>query len=414
MTREKRDPRREELLREMIGMYHPQSVEDIQNMLKDMFADTMENMLKAELDTELGYKKNDQREKLTTNRRNGSYSKTVQSHLGESEIQIPRDREGSYEPKLVPNGTKDVSALEEKILSLYAKGTSDRDISDVINEIYGFELSHETISNIVDRVQPRVIEWQNRRLDKVYPFVYMDALMISLKSVSDGHTDKKAGKYAVYSMIGINCDGKKDCFGFWIGANEGTHQWLSIFDELKARGVERLGFVCIDGLSGLEEAITNTFSEAIVCRCMVHLVRNSTKYIPTKRRKEFCADLKAIYGAISAGEAESALSQLNEKWQKQYPSAVKVWNDNFCYVQRLFEYPAEIRKMIYTTNTIESFNSALRKVTDRKGAFPNEAAILKILYLRTLDIAAKWTKPYPNWSVVRGKLDILFGDGWDR
>ena len=408
MKKEKRDPRGQELLREMIEIYHPQSIKEIQDMLKDMFAGTMEDMLKAELDTELGYKKNDQQPKETANRRNGIYPKTVRSSFGETELQIPRDRNGDYEPELIPKGTKDVSALEEKVLSLYAKGTSDRDISDLINEIYGFSLSHETISNIVDRVQPRVIEWQNRRLDKVYPFVYMDALMVNLKA------DKKAGKYAVYSMIGVNCDGKKDCFGFWIGENEGAYRWLSIFDELKARGVQKLGFVCIDGLSGLEDAITNTFPEAIVCRCMVHFVRGSTKYIPTKYRKEFCADLKAIYGAVSKSESENALEVLNEKWGTRYPSAVKVWNDNYRYVKLLFEYPSEIRKMIYTTNVIESFNSALRKVTDRKAAFPNEMSVMKILYLRTLDIVAKWRMPYPNWGVIRGKLDILWGDGWDE
>ena len=408
MKKEKRDPRGHELLLEMIEIYQPQSIKDIRDMLKDMFADTMEDMLKAELDAELGYGKSSQAPKTTSNRRNGSYPKTVTSNMGELKLDIPRDRNGDYEPELIPKGTSDVSALEEKVLSMYAKSMSDRDISDVINEIYGFSLSHETISHIVDRVQPRVIEWQNRRLDKVYPFVYMDALMVNMKS------DKKSGKYAVYSIIGVNCDGKKDCFGFWIGENEGTYRWLSIFDELKSRGVERLGFVCIDGLKGLEESITNTFPTAIVCRCMVHLVRGSTKYVPTKCRKEFCADLKAIYGAVSAGEAENALAVLNEKWSKPYPSAVKVWNENFIYVQRLFEYPAEIRKMIYTTNTIESFNSALRKVTDRKAAFPNEMSVLKILYLRTLDIVSKWTMPYPNWSIIRGKLDILWGVGWDR
>ncbi len=408
MKKEKRDPRGQELLREMIEIYHPQTIKDIQDMLKEMFADTMEDMLKAELDTELGYEKSSQKPKPTANRRNGSYPKIVTSNIGELSLEIPRDRNGDYEPELIPKGTNDVSALEEKVLSMYAKSMSDRDISDVINEIYGFSLSHETISHIVDRVQPRVIAWQNRRLEKVYPFVYMDALMVNMKS------DKKAGKYAVYSIIGVNSDGKKDCFGFWISENEGTYHWLSIIDELKSRGVERLGFVCIDGLKGLEEAITSTFPTAIVCRCMVHLVRNSTKYIPTKHRKEFCVDLKAMYGAVSIGEAENALSVLNEKWAKQYPSAVKVWNENFIYVQRLFEYPSEIRKMIYTTNTIESFNSALRKVTDRKAAFPNDMAVMKILYLRTQDVTAKWTMPYPNWSVIRGKLDILWGDGWDR
>lgn len=408
MKKEKRNPRGQELLREMIEMYQPQSIKDIQDMLKDMFADTMEDMLKAELDTELGYGKNSQQPKPNANRRNGSYPKTVTSNMGEIALDIPRDRNGEYEPELIPKGTSDVSALEEKVLSMYAKGTSDRDISELINEIYGFGLSHETISNIVDRVQPRVVEWQNRRLDKVYPFVYMDALMVNLKS------DKKAGKYAVYSMIGVNSDGKKDCFGFWIGENEGAYRWLSIFDELKARGVRKLGFVCIDGLTGLEEAITATFPGAIVCRCMVHLVRNSTKYIPTKYRKEFCADLKAVYSAVSENESENALSVLNDKWGARYPSAVKVWNDNCRYVRQLFEYPSDIRKMIYTTNTIESFNSALRKVTNRKAAFPSEMSVLKILYLRTLDIVAKWRMPYLNWGVVRGKLDLLWGTGWDE
>ena len=395
------------LLRQLIELYQPKSVSDIQEMLKALFAGTMEDMLKAELDSELGYKKNSQEAKTTDNRRNGSYPKTVTSSMGEIELNIPRDRKGEYEPELIPKGSHDVSELEEKVLSLYAKGTSDRDISDVVNDIYGFKLSHETISNIVDRVQPRVIEWQNRKLEKVYPFVYMDALMVNMKS------DNISGKCAVYSIIGVNCEGRKDCFGFWIGENEGTHQWLSIFDELKARGVEKLGFVCIDGLAGLEEAITNTFPNAIVCRCMVHLVRNSTKYIPTKHRKEFCADLKAIYGAVSISEAENALAVLNEKWKKQYPSAVRVWNDNFIYVQRILEYPSEIRKMIYTTNAIESFNSSLRKVTDRKAAFPNEMAVMKILYLRTRDVIKKWIMPYPNWGVIRGMLDLLWGHGWD-
>ena len=395
------------LLRQLIELYQPKSVSDIQEMLKALFAGTMEDMLKAELDSELGYKKNSQEAKTTDNRRNGSYPKTVTSSMGEIELNIPRDRKGEYEPELIPKGSHDVSELEEKVLSLYAKGTSDRDISDVVNDIYGFKLSHETISNIVDRVQPRVIEWQNRKLEKVYPFVYIDVMMVNIKS------ENKSGKYAVYSIIGVNCEGRKDCFGFWIGENEGTHQWLSIFDELKARGVEKLGFVCIDGLAGLEEAITNTFPNAIVCRCMVHLVRNSTKYIPTKHRKEFCADLKAIYGAVSISEAENALAVLNEKWKKQYPSAVRVWNDNFIYVQRIFEYPSEIRKMIYTTNAIESFNSSLRKVTDRKAAFPNEMAVMKILYLRTQDVFKKWTMPYPNWGVIRGMLDLLWGHGWD-
>ena len=255
----------------------------------------------------MGYEKHDQSPKQTTNRRNGSYPKTVRGELGETVIDIPRDRNGEYEPVAIPKGISDVSELERKVLSMYSKGTSDRDISDVINDIYGFKLSPETISNIVDRVTPMVVEWQNRKLEKVYPFVYMDCLQISVE------TERRAGKHAFYIMIAINADGRKDCLGFWMSENEGANYWLSVLDELKARGVEHLGFVCIDGLRGMEEAIKATFEDALVCRCMVHLVRNSTKYIPTKKRKEFCADLKRIYGAVSEGEAEAALAELNEK-----------------------------------------------------------------------------------------------------
>ena len=228
MKKPRLNPESHALLRQLIEMCQPKSVSDIQEMLKSLFAGTMEDMLKAELDSELGYKKNSQESKTTDNRRNGSYPKKVTSNMGEIELNIPRDRKGEYEPELIPKGSHDVSALEEKVLSLYAKGTSDRDISDVIDDIYGFKLSHETISNIVDRIQPRVVEWQNRKLEKVYPFVYMDALMVNMKS------DKKSGKYAVYSIIGVNSEGGKDCFGFWLGENEEAHRWLSIFKVEKA------------------------------------------------------------------------------------------------------------------------------------------------------------------------------------
>lgn len=406
MAKRKRNENRTRLLREMIAEYGIESIADLQTTLKDMFAETMESMLKGELDATLGYEKSSQGDKPTTNRRNGSYEKKIQSNLGESEIAIPRDRDGEFEPQLVPAGTKDVSGLEEKILSMYGKGMSDRDISDTINEIYGFTISHDTISRIVDRVQPRLTEWQSRTLESVYTFVYLDALMISVK------TDGKAMKKAVYSAIGVNSEGKKDVLGIWINETEGTHFWVSIFDELKARGVKKLLFVCIDGLSGLDEAIKNVFPTAVVQRCMVHLVRNSTKYIPVKQRKEFCADLKAMYGAVSRSTAREALESLKTKWSK-YSSAVKVWVDNFAYVEQLFDYSPEIRKMIYTTNMIEAFNSALRKVTNRKAAFPSDIAVSKILFLRILDITDRWKLPIANWAVIRGKLDLLFPN-WEK
>jgi transposase-like protein len=254
-------------------------------------------------------------------------------------------------------------------------------------------------------VQPRVAEWQSRTLDECYPFLFVDALVVPVKS--DGRSINKA----VYSMIGINPDGIKDCLGFWISDKEGAHFWLSIFDELRARGVNKLGFVSIDGLTGLEDGIRSIFPEAIVQRCMVHLVRNSIKYIPSKHYKTFCADLKAMYGAASLSSAKAALEAFMGKWSA-YPSAIKVWTTHFDQVEQLFEYPAEIRKIIYTTNTMEAFNSALRKVTNRKAAFPNDNAVFKILYLRTMDIVRKWGKPISNWAIVRGHLDIVL-PGWD-
>ena len=405
MAKRERDPKRDQLIKALLDEYQPKSFQELQDVLKEIFAPLMEDMLQGELDAHLGYQKHDQGQKPTENRRNGSFPKTVRSTMGKVELSIPRDRAGEFEPELVPNGTRDVSGVEEKVLSMYAKGMSDRDISETVAEIYGFSVSHETISRIVDRVQPRLAEWQSRPLNECYPFLFVDALMVSAKS------DGKATKKAVYSMIGISQDGIKDCLGFWISETEGAHYWLSIFDELRARGVKKLGFVSIDGLSGLEDGIKSIFPEAVVQRCMVHLVRNSLKYIPSKHYKAFCADLKAMYGAASQTSAKAALESFVGKWSA-YPSAVKVWVDNFSHVEQLFDYPAEIRKIIYTTNTIEAFNSALRKVTNRKAAFPNDSAVFKILYLRAMDIIKKWLKPISGWAVVRGQLDIVL-PGWD-
>lgn len=407
MNKKRRDPHRSALLAELIAELQPKSMLDLQEQLKELFAASMENMLKGELDGHLGYAKHSQESKPTNNRRNGSYDKTVRTNLGEVTLAIPRDREGDFEPELVPTGTKDVSGLEDKVLSMYAKGLSDRDISDTIDEIYGFKLSHETISRIVDRVQPRLNEWQSRSLKSVYAFLYVDALVVDVKS------EGKAQNKAVYSIIGIDVDGKKDVLGFWISDKEGAHFWLSIFDELKSRGVKKVHFVSIDGLKGLEESVKNAFEQAIVQRCMVHLVRNSIKYVPTKYYKAFCVDLKAMYGAVSLVASEAGLARLTEKWGENYPSAVKVWTENFRFVAQLFDYPTQVRKMIYTTNMIETFNSALRKVTNRKAAFPNDNSVFKILFLRTMDIAKKWTKPIANWALIRGKLDIVLEKGWD-
>ena len=405
MAKKEKNPERSRLVKELLAEYQPKDLFELQDVLKDIFGPLMEDMLKGELDSHLGYEKHDQAPKETENRRNGSYPKTVRTKMGEVPLSIPRDRNGEFEPSLVPNGSRDVSGIEEKVLAMYAKGMSDRDISATVDDIYGFNVSHDTISRIVDRVQPRLAEWQSRSLKECYPFLYVDALVVPIKS--DGRSVNKA----VYSIISIDPDGIKDCLGFWISDKEGAHFWLSIFDELRTRGVKKLGFVSIDGLSGLEEGIRSIFPEAIIQRCMVHLVRNSVKYVPSKHYKAFCADLKAMYGAASQSTAKLALEAFIEKWSA-YPSAVKVWVDNFNHVEQLFDYPAEIRKRIYTTNTIEGFNSALRKVTNRKAAFPNDNSVFKILFLRTMDIAKKWGKPLSGWAIVRGQLDIVI-PGWD-
>ena len=405
MAKRETSPERKRLIKELLAEYQPKDLLELQDVLKEIFGPLMEDMLQGELDAELGYEKHDQSPKETVNRRNGSYPKTVRSTMGEVTLSIPRDREGEFEPALVPKGSRDISGIEEKVMSMYAKGMSDRDITATIEDIYGFNISHETISRIIDRIQPRLNEWQSRTLASCYPFLFVDALMVPVKN------DGKSTKKAVYSILGIDQDGIKDCLGFWISENEGAHFWLSIFDELRTRGVVKIGFVSIDGLNGLEEGIQSIFPDAVVQRCIVHMVRNSLKYVPSKHYKAFCTDLRAVYGASSLKSAQSALEVFKEKWSA-YPSAIKVWTSNFSHVEQLFHYPAEIRKIIYTTNTIESFNSALRKVTDRKAAFPNDNAVFKILYLRTMDIVRKWAKPHPGWAVVRGQLDIVM-PGWD-
>jgi len=369
--------------------------------MRDLFAETMEDMLKAELDGHLGYEKHDQQPKETSNRRNGTTPKTVRTQSGEFDLNIPRDREGSFEPQVIPKGQNDLSGIQEKVMSMYAKGMSDRDISAIIEDIYGFSVSHDTISRIVERVQPRFAAWQSRELEAVYAFVYVDAMVVKVKS------DGKARNKAVYSVLGIDLQGHKDVLGLWISENEGAHFWMMIFDELKARGVEQMLFVCIDGLSELEQGILSIFPQAHVQRCMVHLVRNSLKYIPTKFYKDFCRDAKAMYSAVSLSAAKEALETLRRNWG-EYPSALRVWVDNFEHVERLFDLPTHVRRMVYTTNMVEGFHSALRKVTRGKAAFPNDDAVFRAIFLRAMDVTAKWTMPVPNWSLVLGQLVPIF------
>lgn len=377
--------------------YKPTSVEEMQEALKDIFGPMFEAMLQGEMDAHLGYKSNDKSKKETGNRRNGYIDKTIKTSMGDVDIQTPRDRDGSFKPELIPKRKKDVSGIEQKVLAMYARGMSQRDIAETIRDIYGFEISHETISSITDRVINTAQEWQNRALKKFYTFLFVDCLYVNIRK------DMETKSCAVYVILGYDIDGIKDVLGIWIGESEGKHYWMQIFDEIKARGVEDVLFICMDGVSGLEEGARSIFKDVVVQRCIVHMIRNSIKYIPSKDYKAFTSQLKKVYGASSLKAAVAEFERFKQAWS-QYPGAVDVWIRNWTHIEQLFNYGSSVRRVMYTTNAIEALNSSLRKVT-KKGVFPGEEAVLKALYLRLTEVFKKWAdRPVPNWALVRNQL----------
>lgn len=387
----------QQLARNIIQEFQPTSFKEVSDIMKRMLSPILEEMLQGELDAHLGYPSGKHGEKLNDNRRNGYSPKTVQTSQGEVDLRVPRDRQGTFEPQIVPKGAKDISEIEDKILTMYAKGMSQRDISSFIEDLYGFSMSAETVSQITDRVYPLVEEWRNRPLAPCYPFVFVDCLYVSVK------TDRGAQEKAVYVVLGYDTEGHKDILGIWIGESESKHFWMEIFDQLKARGVEDIFFLCMDGVSGLEAGAKAVFPQTTVQRCIVHLTRNSLTYVANKDRAAFCKDLKKVYRAINAKEAEAAFEELKKNWS-QYPGAIRVWENNFVHVLQLFNYGSAVRKVMYTTNSIESVNSSLRKVT-KKGAFPHEDAVYKALYLRITELYKKWAgRTVPNWAMVRNQL----------
>ena len=369
-----------------------------------MFGGFIERALEAELEQHLGYSRYDFRHKSTSNTRNGRKPKTIQTRLGETTIQAPRDREGSFEPQIVPKRQTNVIGIEDKILSLYAKGLSTRDISKTLEEIYGFETSHETISAVTDKVIPLIQEWQQKPLEAVYPIIYLDALHVKVK---DGMS---ASTKAVYCLIEVSLDGRKDVLSISRGEAESASYWMSLLDELKARGVQDICIACVDGLSGFKQAIQAIFPHTLVQRCLVHLIRQSTKSVSYQDRKSFCYDLKQIYQAINQPSAEQAFETFKSKWSPLVPLVVRVWENNIEEVYQLFNFPKEIRKIIYTTNSIESYNSQLRKVLKGKGAFPNETSVMKLIYLQTVEVTKKWQRQISNWSQILNQLLILYPD----
>lgn len=405
MARQRKlSPERKAFINSLIEHYHPEDAHDVQEMLKDLLGDTMQGMLEAEMDEKLGYSKYDYQNKATDDSRNGYSKKTVTSSLGNIDLDIPRDRKGEFEPQAVKKNQTDISNIEDQVLSMYAKGMTTRDISSHLQTVYGVEASAEMISHMTDRILPIAKEWQNRPLEKKYAVMFMDAVHFHVRQ--DSQTIKKA----VYVAIGIRLNGKKEVLGLWIGGNESAKYWLSVLNEIKNRGVEDIMIVSVDGLTGFGDAIGAVFPKAEIQRCIVHQVRYSTRFVNYKDLKPFVQDLKQVYQAPTEETALANLDELEEKWGKKYPSSIASWKNNWPQLSAYFKYPAEIRKIIYTTNSIENFNRQLRKVTKTRTIFPTDDALFKILYLAMSDITAKWTGASWNWGQTLDQLCIYFGD----
>lgn len=405
MGKIKRDPKAVSIAEQIVKEYQPKNVEEMQEAIKGIFGPMFESMLKGEMEHHLGYGSNDKGPKSTDNRRNGYGEKTIHTTYGDVDIKAPRDRDGSFKPVSIPKRSKDVSSIENKVLAMYARGMSQRDISATIEDIYGFNISHEMISDITDAILPEVEEWRNRPLKKCYAFLFVDCLYVTLRN------EYETNETAVYVILGYDLEGRKEVLGLWVNPTESKNYWMQVFDEIKKRGVEDVFFISMDGVSGLEDGAKAIFPKVVVQRCIVHLIRNSIKYVPSKDYKKFTSDLKRVYGASSLKAARTAFETFQNNW-KQYPGAVDVWVRNFNHVEQLFDFGSDVRKVMYTTNAIEAINSSYRKVT-KKGAFPNENALFKLLYLRTKELESKWQNSRKlNWSMVLNQLMVnpLFTD----
>ena len=394
-----------ELFKQMINNGEIRGIKDVENILKDMFGNILQELLEAEMDESLGYSKYDYKNKDTDNSRNGYSKKQIRTSMGNMDISIPRDRKAEFEPRVVPKYSKDVSpSMEDRILSMYAKGMSLSDIRGHMKEIYGMNLSDETISRLTDRILPIVNQWRTRPLESVYAIVYMDG--IRFKVLENSSIRNKV----VYAAIGINMDGMKDVLGMWVSENESSKYWLNVLNELKNRGVKDILITSIDGLAGFEDAIKAVYPKTEIQRCIIHQLRNTFKYVSYKDKKEFAKDFKSVYKAVTKESAWNNFIQLKDKWGKKYPLSFKIWEDNWESLTAYFKYPQEIRTLIYTTNPIESFNRQLRKVTKSKSVFPNDTALLKMLYLVTMDVVKKWTMRQKNWASILAQLAVYFKD----
>lgn len=389
-----------DIIRQLLTEYDIQSAEDIQDALKDLLGGTIKEMMEAEMDDPLGYRKSERSD--SDNYRNGYKEKQLNSSYGSMRIEVPQDRNSTFEPQVVKKRKKDISDIDQKIISMYAKGMTTRQISDTLMDIYGFEASEGFISDVTDKILPQIEEWQNRPLEDVYPVLFIDAIHYSVRD------NGIIRKLAAYVILGINQQGRKEVLTIQIGENESSKYWLSVLNGLKNRGVKDILLICADGLTGIKDAISAAYPKTEYQRCIVHQVRNTLKYVADKDRKPFAADLRTIYTAANEQKALEIRDKVTEKWNPKYPNAMRSWSVNWDAISPIFKFSSEVRTVIYTTNAIESLNSTYRKLNRQRSVFPSDQALLKALYLATFEATKKWTMPIQNWGKVYGELSIMY------
>lgn len=397
-------PVAKEQIRQIITENNINSVSDVYSLLKDSFKDILQELLEAEMDAALGYSRNHKGDLDVPNKRNGHSKKTLKSQFGEFQVDIPRDRNGEFDPRLIPKYQRKVSGIEEQVISLYGRGMSTRDIHDQLKDLYGIDMSAEMVSHITDRILPEIKEWQARPLNPVYPFVFMDCIHYKIRE------EGRILSRAAYIVLGVTTDGYKEILSITVGANETSKFWLGVLNDLKNRGVQGVLFFSVDGLPGFKEAIQAVYPQAQIQRCVVHILRNSFKYINYNDLKKFASDFKAVYKAPTESAALSELEGIKEKWGKKYPYAISNWENNWEDVNSFFQFPDGIRRIMYTTNIIEGLNRQYRKVTKTKSVFPSDSALEKILYLASENVAKKWTQRYRNWDQVLSQMIILYDE----
>lgn len=390
------------IIHQLFEEYDIETAEDIQDALKDLLGGTIKEMMEAEMTEHLGYEKSERSD--NTDYRNGYKSKKINTSYGSMEIEVPQDRNATFEPKVVKKRQKDISDIDQKIISMYAKGMTTRQISETLEDIYGFEASEGFISDVTDKILPQIEEWQNRPLNEIYPVLFIDAIHYSVRE------NGIIRKLAAYVILGINLEGRKEVLSIQVGENESAKYWLSVLNELKNRGVKDILIICADGLTGIKEAINAAYPQTEYQRCIVHQVRNTLKYVADKDRKAFATDLKTIYNAPTEQQGLDARERVTEKWQNKYPNAMKSWEKNWDAITPIFKFSSDVRSIIYTTNAIESLNATYRRLNSQRSVFPSQTALLKALYLATFEATKKWTMPVRNWGKVYGELSIMYED----